>query len=220
MDRFSAPHTSLLCSGGPALSHLAASQPCAEHPDRARLTLVKLPSSRRFCLRKVQRNRVTGRARLPATQTNTNKKWKGGFYLEKHQRGGTFVCNEHHCYYVPIRPYFRNTVLLVSSALYLVVCWIPYTTTSFFDIFQEEVVPSLVEKISTWLILLTSVLNPWLTSLGQKKYRKAMQETWKKFKQASAHLEANPTPSTRETGLSLRSRLSLPGSTSQTAAHT
>ncbi|XP_078515891.1 adenosine receptor A3-like [Lissotriton helveticus] len=141
-------------------------------------------------------------------------------HIAKHQaRRGTFVCNEHHCYYVPIRPYFRNTFLLVSSALYLVVCWIPYTTISFMDIFQEEKVPSLVEKMSTWLILLTSVLNPWLTSLGQKKYRKAMQETWKKFKQASAHLEANAPPSTRETGLSLRSRFSLPGSTSQTSAH-
>lgn len=29
---------------------------------------------------------------------------------------GTFVCNDQHCYYVPIRSYFRNTVILIVSA--------------------------------------------------------------------------------------------------------
>lgn len=29
---------------------------------------------------------------------------------------GTFVCNDQHCYYVPIRSYFRNTLILIVSA--------------------------------------------------------------------------------------------------------
>ncbi|XP_069494474.1 histamine H2 receptor-like [Ambystoma mexicanum] len=139
---------------------------------------------------------------------------------KRQARRGTFMCNEQHCYYVPIRPYFRNTVLLVASAAYLLVCWTPYLTISFMDIFHDEDIPSLVEKISIWLVLLTSVLNPWLNSLGQKKYRTALQETWKKFKQICVHVEQNQLPLQRETHICLRSQLTLPGNTTQTTVHT
>ncbi|KAM4014671.1 rhodopsin, GQ-coupled-like isoform 1-T2 [Anomaloglossus baeobatrachus] len=95
---------------------------------------------------------------------------------------GTFVCNDQHCHYVPIRSYFRNTLILIISAFYLLVCWVPSITISFCEIFHPYSVPPIAEMASIWLIVLTSGINPWINSLAQRKYRKALRESWQKLK--------------------------------------
>ncbi|XP_029454359.1 histamine H2 receptor-like [Rhinatrema bivittatum] len=133
---------------------------------------------------------------------------------------GTFVCNDHHCYYVPIKSYFRSTIVLVLSAVYPLVCWIPYVTISFYETFHGKDVPSLVEKISVWLVLLTTGLNPWLNALIQKKYRKALRQSWKKFNQVCVCLKQNDQPLPKEQQASPNVQDFLPGSSIPTSVNT
>ncbi|XP_039597089.1 melanopsin-like [Polypterus senegalus] len=96
---------------------------------------------------------------------------------------GTFECNDQHCYYVPTKNYFKSSVVLLSTALCLLVCWMPYITISFYKTFTEHRVPPLADAISIWLVLFTSAINPWVNTVTQKKYRKALKDSWKKLKQ-------------------------------------
>ncbi|KAM4690333.1 adenosine receptor A3-like [Rhinophrynus dorsalis] len=127
-------------------------------------------------------------------------------------RRGTFVCNDQHCYYVPIRSYFRNTVILIVSAFYLLVCWLPSVTISFYEIFYGPNVPGIAKMVSTWLVVLASGLNPWINALAQRKYRKALRESWCKIKRIFENLGSNPEPqSENERHSSIQSHQCLPG---------
>ncbi|XP_073495201.1 rhodopsin, GQ-coupled-like [Phyllobates terribilis] len=125
---------------------------------------------------------------------------------------GTFVCNDQHCHYVPIRSYFRNTLILVVSALYLLVCWVPSITISFCEIFHTYNVPPVAEMASTWLIVLTSGINPWVNSLAQRKYRKALRESWQKIKRIFQDMGSSvEMPRENERHPSIQTHHCLPG---------
>uniref|UniRef100_A0A8C5R4P1 G-protein coupled receptors family 1 profile domain-containing protein n=1 Tax=Leptobrachium leishanense TaxID=445787 RepID=A0A8C5R4P1_9ANUR len=90
--------------------------------------------------------------------------------IARHQaRRGTFVCNDQHCYYVPIRSYFKNTVILVVSAFYLVVCWVPMVIIGFYETFHSHDIPAMAKMVCTWLVVMMSGLNPWINSLAQRQ---------------------------------------------------
>ncbi|KAM9294057.1 adenosine receptor A3-like [Gastrophryne carolinensis] len=125
---------------------------------------------------------------------------------------GTFVCNDQHCYYVPIRSYFRNTVILIVSASYLLVCWIPSVSISFYEVFYTQKVPVILKMISMWLVVLTSGINPWVNSLAQRKYRKALWESWRKLKRIfEERASISEPPSDNERQSSFQSHQCLPG---------
>ncbi|XP_018414780.1 PREDICTED: rhodopsin, GQ-coupled-like [Nanorana parkeri] len=125
---------------------------------------------------------------------------------------GTFVCNDQHCYYVPIRSYFKNTVILIVSAVYLLVCWIPSVTISFYEIFYAHNVPIIVKMASIWLLVLTSGINPWVNTLAQRKYRKALRESWRKLKRLFEDMSSSSEPpSENERHSSIQSHQCLPG---------
>ncbi|KAM5129597.1 adenosine receptor A3-like [Mantella aurantiaca] len=125
---------------------------------------------------------------------------------------GTFVCNDQHCYYVPIRSYFRNTVILIVSAFYLLVCWIPSVTISFYEIFYAHNVPVILKMASIWLVVLTSGINPWVNTLAQRKYRKALRESWRKLKRLFEDMgSSSEPPSENERHSSIQSHQCLPG---------
>ncbi|KAM3919241.1 adenosine receptor A3-like [Leptodactylus fuscus] len=125
---------------------------------------------------------------------------------------GTFVCNDQHCYYVPIRSYFRNTFVLIFSAFYLLVCWLPSITISFYEIFHAHDVPPIAQMASMWLIVLTSGINPWVNSLAQRKYRKALRESWRKLKRLFQDMgSSTESPSENERHSSPQTHHCLPG---------
>uniref|UniRef100_W5MT03 G-protein coupled receptors family 1 profile domain-containing protein n=1 Tax=Lepisosteus oculatus TaxID=7918 RepID=W5MT03_LEPOC len=123
-------------------------------------------------------------------------------YIARNQAlRGTFVCNDQHCYYVPANNYIRSSIVMISTAVTshnsdhagssnknlrkvcLLVCWMPYITVSFFETFTEYSIPPVADAVATWLVLLTSALNPWVNSMTQKKYRKALRGSLKKLRQ-------------------------------------
>ncbi|XP_040189436.1 rhodopsin, GQ-coupled-like [Rana temporaria] len=125
---------------------------------------------------------------------------------------GTFVCNDQHCYYVPIRSYFRNTVILIVSAFYLLVCWTPSVIISFYEIFYDHNVPPIVKMTSIWLVVLTSGINPWVNTLAQRKYRRALRDSWRKLKRIFENMGSNSEPpSENERHSSIQSHQCLPG---------
>ncbi|XP_034783918.2 histamine H2 receptor [Acipenser ruthenus] len=89
---------------------------------------------------------------------------------------GTFACNDQHCYYVPANNYFRRTIVLISTAMCLLVCWMPYITISFYEMFTGNNIAPLTEVIATWLVLFTSALNPWVTIMSQKTKMKRQEQ--------------------------------------------
>ncbi|KAG9480910.1 hypothetical protein GDO78_010273 [Eleutherodactylus coqui] len=124
---------------------------------------------------------------------------------------GTFFCNDQHCYYVPIRSYFRNTLILIVSAFYLLVCWIPSVTIGFYEIFHTHKVPSIAQMASTWLIVLTSGINPWINSLAQRKYRSALGESWQKLRRSFQNMCFSSESNQNEGQSSIQAPQCLPG---------
>ncbi|OCT68746.1 rhodopsin, GQ-coupled [Xenopus laevis] len=135
---------------------------------------------------------------------------------------GTFVCNDQHCYYVPIRSYFRNTLILIVSAFYLLVCWIPSVTIGFYETFYTANVPVIAKMISIWLVVLTSTLNPWINSLAQRNNRRALRESWRKLKRIFESLGSSSEPQNdnNERNLGIQSQQCLPGHNTERLAHT
>eukprot|EP00079_Xenopus_tropicalis_P009122 XP_002932874.1 PREDICTED: rhodopsin, GQ-coupled-like [Xenopus tropicalis] len=135
---------------------------------------------------------------------------------------GTFVCNDQHCYYVPIRSYFRNTLVLIVSAFYLLVCWLPSVIISFYETFYTSNVPVIAKMVSIWLVVLTSTLNPWINSLAQRNYRRALREGWRKLKRIFESLGSSSERQNdnNERNLNTQSQQCLPGHNTQTLTQT
>ncbi|KAL4613072.1 histamine H2 receptor-like [Arapaima gigas] len=87
---------------------------------------------------------------------------------------GTFVCNEQHCYYVPAKNYFKTSMVMVATIACLLVCWLPYITTCFYETYTGQNSPAVTNAVATWLVFFTSALNPWIISMTQK-YDKHIQ---------------------------------------------
>ncbi|XP_078734900.1 uncharacterized protein LOC144948990 [Lampetra fluviatilis] len=96
-------------------------------------------------------------------------------------RRGAFVCTEAHCYYVPARRFLRCTVVLVSTVVVLLVCWVPYLSVSFYAAFARLPVHVTAEALCSALTLLTSALNPWVNFLSQQKFRRALSLGWSRL---------------------------------------
>ncbi|XP_060789080.1 adenosine receptor A3 [Neoarius graeffei] len=89
-------------------------------------------------------------------------------YIARNQvRRGTFVCNEHHCFYVPANNYFKSSIVMVTTTVCLLICWLPYITISFYETLTGRESPQPASAVATWLALFTSTLNPWINSMSQ-----------------------------------------------------
>ncbi|XP_076833609.1 adenosine receptor A3 [Brachyhypopomus gauderio] len=85
----------------------------------------------------------------------------------KQVRRGTFVCNENHCFYVPASNYFRSSIVMVTTIVCLLICWLPYITICFYETLTGRESPQVACALATWLVLFTTALNPWITSMTQ-----------------------------------------------------
>ncbi|XP_020382213.2 histamine H2 receptor, partial [Rhincodon typus] len=87
--------------------------------------------------------------------------------IARHQTlRGTYECNDQHCYSVPAKCYLRSTIMLISMAFLLLICWMPHITISIYETFEGKA-PPFAEMLSTWLAFLTSALNPLTNSVTQ-----------------------------------------------------
>ncbi|XP_042599166.1 adenosine receptor A3-like [Cyprinus carpio] len=98
-------------------------------------------------------------------------------------RRGTFVCNEDHCFYVPASNYFKSSIVMVTTTVCLLVCWLPYIVICFFETLTGKESPQPASAVATWLVLFTSALNPWINSMTQTRYRAALRKTLNKIRQ-------------------------------------
>uniref|UniRef100_A0A3Q3QHM9 G-protein coupled receptors family 1 profile domain-containing protein n=1 Tax=Monopterus albus TaxID=43700 RepID=A0A3Q3QHM9_MONAL len=80
------------------------------------------------------------------------------YVARKQARRGTFMCNELHCFYVPSNNYLRTCLL---------VCWLPYISVCLYETFSGQQSPAMTSALSTWLVLTSAALNPWITCMTQ-----------------------------------------------------
>uniref|UniRef100_A0A8C7QTI1 G-protein coupled receptors family 1 profile domain-containing protein n=1 Tax=Oncorhynchus mykiss TaxID=8022 RepID=A0A8C7QTI1_ONCMY len=116
------------------------------------------------------------------------------YIARKQVRRGTFVCNDQHCFYVPAKNYFRSSIVMVATVVFLLVCWLPYIATCFYETFSGHEPPAATSAVATWLVLFTSSLNPWINSMTQKRYRVALRKSLNKIRQLLQHRLMNAHP--------------------------
>ncbi|XP_005158684.3 adenosine receptor A3 [Danio rerio] len=105
-------------------------------------------------------------------------------YIARNQvRRGTFVCNEDHCFYVPANNYFKSSIVMVTTTVCLLVCWLPYIVICFYETLTGKESPQPASAVATWLVLFTSALNPWINSMTQTRYRAALRKSLNKIQQ-------------------------------------
>ncbi|XP_072221194.1 beta-2 adrenergic receptor [Leuresthes tenuis] len=90
------------------------------------------------------------------------------YVARKQARRGTFMCNELHCFYVPANNYLRSSVVMVTTSVCLLVCWLPYISVCLYETFSGEASPAVASALSTWLVLTSAALNPWITCMTQR----------------------------------------------------
>ncbi|XP_020509377.1 adenosine receptor A3 isoform X1 [Labrus bergylta] len=103
------------------------------------------------------------------------------YVATKQARRGTFMCNELHCYYVPANNYLRSSVVMVTTSVCLLVCWLPYISVCLYETFSGEQSPAVTSALSAWLVLTSSALNPWITCMTQTRYRAAVRRLISRF---------------------------------------
>ncbi|XP_039640913.1 adenosine receptor A2b [Perca fluviatilis] len=118
------------------------------------------------------------------------------YVARKQARRGTFTCNELHCYYVPANNYLRSSVVMVTTSVCLLVCWLPYISVGLYETFSGQESPAVTAALSTWLVLTSAALNPWITCLTQTRYRAAVRPSIRRFIQmclcSGTALESRP----------------------------
>ncbi|XP_036006432.1 adenosine receptor A3 isoform X2 [Fundulus heteroclitus] len=90
------------------------------------------------------------------------------YIARKQARRGTFVCNELHCFYVPANNYLRSSIVMVTTSVCLLVCWLPYISVCLYETFSGQQSQGFTSALSTWLVLTSSALNPWIICMTQK----------------------------------------------------
>ncbi|XP_078134200.1 G protein-coupled receptor 161 [Sander vitreus] len=117
------------------------------------------------------------------------------YVARKQARRGTFTCNELHCYNVPANNYLRSSVVMVTTSVGLLVCWLPYVSVCLYETFSGQQSPAVTAALSTWLVLTSAALNPWITCLTQT-YRAAVRPSIRRFIQmclcSETTLESRP----------------------------
>ncbi|XP_062864167.1 adenosine receptor A3 [Trichomycterus rosablanca] len=135
-------------------------------------------------------------------------------YVARNQvRRGTFVCNEQHCFYVPANNYFKSSIVMVTTIVCLLICWLPYITICFYETLTGRESPQPASAVATWLVLFTSTLNPWINSMSQTRYRAALLRSVNKIRQTFEHARKNSQHTSSETS---RENPSCPSSVSST----
>ncbi|XP_075304654.1 beta-2 adrenergic receptor [Odontesthes bonariensis] len=89
------------------------------------------------------------------------------YVARKQARRGTFMCNELHCFHVPANNYLRSSIVMVTTSGCLLVCWLPYISVCLYETFSGEPSPAVASALSTWLVLTSAALNPWITCMTQ-----------------------------------------------------
>ncbi|XP_026007073.1 histamine H2 receptor [Astatotilapia calliptera] len=137
------------------------------------------------------------------------------YVARKQARRGTFMCNELHCFYVPANNYLRSSIVMVTTSVCLLVCWLPYISVCLYETLSGQQSPSVTAALSSWLVLTSAALNPWITCMTQTRYRAAVCRSFRRFvpcagmfleshSQSSAlHLPATNRPSTTTTTTSM-----------------
>ncbi|XP_076604416.1 adenosine receptor A3 [Chaetodon auriga] len=102
------------------------------------------------------------------------------YVARKQARRGTFMCNELHCYYVPANNYLRSSIVMVTTSVCLLVCWLPYVSVCLYETFSGQQSPAVTSALSAWLVLTSAALNPWITCMTQT-YRAAVRQSVSRF---------------------------------------
>lgn len=116
------------------------------------------------------------------------------YVASKQARRGTFMCNEQHCFYVPANAYLRSSIVMVTTsgqlqlscdwssddhlcvtpvcdlcvcAASLLVCWLPYLSVGVYESLGGVSPPEASSSLSSWLVVTSAALNPWITCLTQ-----------------------------------------------------
>uniref|UniRef100_A0A3Q1EY34 Histamine H2 receptor-like n=2 Tax=Acanthochromis polyacanthus TaxID=80966 RepID=A0A3Q1EY34_9TELE len=89
------------------------------------------------------------------------------YVARKQARRGTFMCNDQHCFYVPANNYLRSSIVMVSTSVCLLVCWLPYISVCLYETFSGNQSPPVASAFSAWLVLTSAALNPWITCMTQ-----------------------------------------------------
>ncbi|XP_068194267.1 histamine H2 receptor [Antennarius striatus] len=123
------------------------------------------------------------------------------YVARKQARRGTFMCNELHCYYVPANNYLRSSLVMVTTSVCLLVCWLPFTSVCLYETLSGHQSPAGTASLSAWLVLTSAALNPWITCVTQTKYRAALHRSLRWFAatcpRSSAHGESRPQSAAR-----------------------
>ncbi|KAM8834368.1 adenosine receptor A3 [Synchiropus picturatus] len=85
----------------------------------------------------------------------------------KQARRGTFMCNELHCYHVPANQYLKSSVVMVTTSVCLLLCWIPYVAVCLYETFSASDSRVISCSLSTWLVISSAALDPWIICLTQ-----------------------------------------------------
>ncbi|XP_070699010.1 adenosine receptor A3 [Pempheris klunzingeri] len=118
------------------------------------------------------------------------------YVARKQARRGTFMCNELHCYYVPAYNYLRSSILMVTTSVCLLVCWLPFISVCLYETFSGQQSPAVASALSAWLVLTSTALNPWITCVTQTRYRAVVRHSVTRFIQmcpcSGTPLESRP----------------------------
>ncbi|XP_067335693.1 adenosine receptor A3 [Channa argus] len=130
------------------------------------------------------------------------------YVARKQTLRGTFMCNDLHCYYVPANIYLRSSIVMVSTSVCLLVCWLPYISVCLYETFIVEQSPAVSSALSTWLALTSAALNPWITCLTQTRYRVAARHSVCRFVQRWSGTPQEPHPQSSTLCLESTNRVS------------
>ncbi|XP_053290186.1 histamine H2 receptor [Pleuronectes platessa] len=89
------------------------------------------------------------------------------YVARKQARRGTFMCNELHCFQVPANNYLRSSILMLTTSVCVLVCWLPFISVCLYETFSGHQSSAVTSALSAWLVLTSSALNPWITCMTQ-----------------------------------------------------
>ncbi|XP_076013144.1 adenosine receptor A3 [Genypterus blacodes] len=89
------------------------------------------------------------------------------YVARKQARRGTFMCNELHCFHVPANNYLRSSVVMVTTSVCLLLCWLPFVSVCLYETFSGDQSAAVTSALAAWLVLTSSAFNPWITCMTQ-----------------------------------------------------
>ncbi|XP_024866728.1 neuromedin-K receptor [Kryptolebias marmoratus] len=69
------------------------------------------------------------------------------------------------------------------AAVTLLVCWLPYISLCFYETFSGRRSPAVSSALSTWLVLSSAAINPWISCMTQTRYRTVLFRSFRTFSQ-------------------------------------